>query len=130
MSEQCALFFVRKGVDHVRTSRANRLIQAHLRDVRTLVRLPGSIFSALSLSTLNDELATDMHVSHPFPFPGDRSHFRERGSISNTSQRASHTARASGVRSLPARVQVDAQTNNGAFGKSDIEGKAAMGSGE
>jgi hypothetical protein len=61
MSEQCALFFVRKGVDHVRTSRANRLIQAHLRDVRTLVRPSEAfrtIFSAFNLSTLNNHPST------------------------------------------------------------------------
>src|SRR5215471_1106596 len=63
-------------VDRVRTSRAYRLVEAHLRDVRTLVQPPlRSIFSAISLSTLSDELATDGRFTrHLFSRePADRS---------------------------------------------------------
>jgi endonuclease/exonuclease/phosphatase family metal-dependent hydrolase len=62
MREQRALFFVRKGVDHVRTSRAYRPIEAHLRDVRTLVRPAGAF---RTFPTRSPSLAVDHIFMNP-----------------------------------------------------------------
>jgi endonuclease/exonuclease/phosphatase family metal-dependent hydrolase len=98
----------------VRTSRAYRVIQAYLRDVRTLVR-PRRAFR--TFPTHFPSLAVDHIFVNPALSP-----------IHLNVHRTPLARLASDH--FPLVCELTLKLNNGALGKSDIEGKAAMGSGE